>query len=273
MELKIKKLLEDFLIEDIGYFDLTTSLFEDREVKAEIKFKEEGVLCGAPFVLEIFNILGGVSVKLLKSEGSWVNKSEVALELYGSAHSILKGERVSLNILQSLSGIATNSKRYSDIVSQYNVKILDTRKTTPGYRFFEKYAVKVGGSENHRFGLYDMILVKDNHIAIAGSIDKALEILRNKKSFGHKIEIEVKNLEELKKVIALKPDIVLLDNFSIEDAKVGIEILRKNNILSEISGNINLSNLGEYAKLKPDFISSGSIIYSARWLDISLKIF
>jgi len=163
--------LKEFLNEDIGYQDLTTEgIYRGERVKAVVKAKEDGVLAGVLFVKELFDLLGDVEIKPIKKEGETFSTGEIILEIEGDAKSILMGERVALNLLQRLSGIATTTRRFVEKLEPKGIKILDTRKTTPGFRFFEKYAVRVGGGTNHRFALYDMVLIKDNHKKVAGGL-------------------------------------------------------------------------------------------------------
>lgn len=264
--------LKEFLNEDIGYQDLTTEgIYRGERVKAVVKAKEEGVLAGILFVKELFDLLGDAEIKPIKKEGENFSGGEVILEIEGDAKSILMGERVALNLLQRLSGIATTTRKFVEKLEPKGIKILDTRKTTPGFRFFEKYAVRVGGGTNHRFALYDMVLIKDNHKKVAGSLSEAVRRVREKISPIYKIEVEVENLEELEEALGLGVDIVMLDNFSPEQVKEAVELI-KGRCLVEVSGNITLENLEEYAIEGVNFISSGSIIHSSRWIDLSLKI-
>lgn len=268
----IRRKLKEFLEEDIGYLDLTTEgIYRGEKVRAVVKAKEEGIIAGLPFVMELWELLEDVEVKTLKREGEAFSRGDTILELEGDAKSILMGERLSLNILQRLSGIATTAKKFVEGLSNTGIRILDTRKTTPGFRFFEKYAVRVGGGTNHRFALYDMVLIKDNHKRVVGGLREAVRRVREKISPVYKIEVEVENLDELEEALELKVDIVMLDNFSPEEVREAVELI-KGRCLVEVSGNITLDNLKEYAIRGVDFISSGSIIHSSRWLDLSLRI-
>ncbi len=273
--LKIDEALKSFLEEDISWEDITSeALLSSLVLKGVIKTKEDGVLAGGVFAKRVFELLGISNVILKAQDGEYTKKGDVILEAIGSAKSLLMGERVSLNILQSLSGIATQTKHMGDIISNYEVKLLDTRKTTPGYRFFEKYAVRMGSGTNHRFALYDMVLIKDNHIKAYGSISNAVNKIMEHLSMAYKIELEVENFEQIKEALTLPIDIILLDNFSPTDAKKAIDIIRDSSkhIKIEISGEINQHNIEEYAKTKPDFISSGAIIHSSKWLNMSMDL-
>jgi nicotinate-nucleotide pyrophosphorylase (carboxylating) len=272
----VENLLKDYLNEDLGRVDLTTEgIFRGERVKAEITAKEEGVLAGLPFAVKVFKLLSqDLTFKAYKREGQYFEKGETILEIEGNAKAILSGERVALNILQRLSGIATKTRRMVEKIRDMPVKLLDTRKTTPGFRIFEKYAVKVGGGENHRFALYDMVMIKDNHIKVAGSVEEAVRRVRELIPPIYKIEVEVSNFEELLKVLTLPVNIVMLDNFSVADATEAVKIIREErpDLEIEISGGINENNIRDYALTGPDYISSGSIIHSARWLDLSLNV-
>ncbi len=268
----VRKELLRFLEEDIGRGDITSeAICRGEYIKAHIKAKSEGVLAGSPFAEEIFKILGRVQINFSKKEGEVFKEGELLAELEGDAYTILSAERTVLNLLQSLSGIATRARLFAETLSGTNIKILDTRKTTPGFRFFEKYAVRIGGGLNHRYALYDMILIKDNHKKVAGGIKEAIR--KAKEKFGHiyKIEVEIENLLELEEALSEGADIVMLDNFEPEQVKEAIQLI-KGKVKVEVSGNINLKNLGQYAIKGVDFISAGTIIYGASWADLSLKV-
>ncbi len=268
----IREKLKEFLNEDLGYQDITTEgIYRGERAKAIIKAKESGVLSGLPFVEELFHLLGKVEIKTSKKEGESFKAGDTLIELEGDAKSILTGERVALNILQRLSGIATTTRKFVKKLEPKGIKILDTRKTTPGFRFFEKYAVRVGGGTNHRFALYDMVLIKDNHKKVAGSLKEAVKRVRERISPVYKIEVEVENLKELEEALELGVDTVMLDNFLPEEVKEAVKLVN-GRCLVEVSGNITLENLEEYAIEGVHFISSGSIIHSSRWIDLSLKI-
>ncbi len=270
--LYIKKKLEEFLLEDIGYQDITTDyLTIEKSISAEIISKDRGVIAGLEIALTVFDILDpSVKVKKFKKDGDFITDVEKVCEIYGNGKAILKAERVMLNIIQKLSGIATTTSKYVEKIKGTGVKLLDTRKTTPGLRAFEKYAVRVGGGFNHRFALYDMVMLKDNHITLAGGIKEAVKQIKEKVSPMVKVEVEVSSLEEFSEAVKTDVDVIMLDNMSIEEIKEAVKINRKRKLL-EASGNITLENIREYALTGVDFISSGSIIHSARWLDISLK--
>ncbi len=274
--LLVDELLKNYLNEDIGRADLSAEgVFRGERVKAVIKAKEDGILAGLPFAVRVFKLLDG-SLKFSSPlrEGMEFKKGDILLEVEGNAKAILMGERVALNILQRLSGIATKTRKMVEKIRDLPVRLLDTRKTTPGFRLFEKYAVKVGGGENHRFALYDMVLIKDNHIKVAGGVEEAVRRVRELIPPVYKVEVEVSNFEELLKVLRLPVDIVMLDNFSVEDAREAVKIIREAGkpFEIEISGGIREDNIREYALTGVDYISSGSVVHSARWLDLSMKV-
>lgn len=272
----VREIIRIALEEDIGNGDITTSLLipEDHESRALIIAKGNFVVAGIPFVKEVFAILDeGIRFNVFINDGLKATKGDMIAEVYGKTRTLLSGERVSLNILQRLSGIATLTNMFVERVSGLGAKIADTRKTTPGLRFMEKYAVRIGGGSNHRFGLFDGILIKDNHIEAVGSITEALRLARE----GHhltKIEVEVENLNDLKEAVEAGADIVMLDNMSIEDMKEAVKIVHSSqkNIILEASGNITLNNVREIAETGVDLISIGALTHSAAAADISMKI-
>lgn len=268
------------ILEDIGNGDITSELLipEDTFAKAHIICKEDCILAGLPFIKHFFVVLSsyfklksdGVDFIDYYNDGDFVKKGEIISELKGNARLLLGGERIALNILQRLSGIATLTSKFVRKIEGYDIKILDTRKTTPCMRFMEKYAVRVGGGYNHRFALYDAILIKDNHIKITGSVKDAIK-LSKKKAIHQKIEIEVKNIEELKEAVSEGADIVMLDNMDMESIKKAVQIA-KGKVLLEVSGGVNLENIHEIASTGVDFISIGALTHSSKAVDISMKI-
>jgi nicotinate-nucleotide pyrophosphorylase (carboxylating) len=262
------------ILEDIGHGDITSLLIVPggSKAKAKIIAKEDFILAGMPFVKEVFNIVDpAVAIKILVDEGAKVKKAVTVAEISGSARSILLGERISLNILQRVSGIATITRSYVEKTAGLSVKLTDTRKTTPGMRLMEKYGVRIGGGINHRFGLYDGILIKDNHIKVAGSVKKAVELAKKGHHHLLKIEVEVKNIDELKEALNAGADVIMLDNMSIADMKEAVRIARGKVIL-EASGNISLDNVRSIAETGIDIISIGALTHSAKAVDISMKI-
>jgi len=269
----ISRIISLALEEDIGIGDITTDLIIDEGLKgkAYIKCKERGILCGCEVVKEVFRTIDeNLTLEFLKSDGEEVYPGEKVIFIRGKVKSILKGERVSLNFLSHLSGIATATNRFVKLLPP-SAKILDTRKTLPGLRFLEKYAVRVGGGKNHRFGLYDGILIKDNHIIAIGGVKKALEIARRNAPHYMKIEIETASLEDVKEALEGGADIILLDNMSIDQIKEAIKIINGRAQI-EVSGGINSDNIEQLVGLPIDFISIGAITHSAKAIDFSLTL-
>ncbi len=269
---KIIKLLDEFLKEDIGTGDVTTDSIAPADLKIHGEFivKQKGIIAGLEVIKLLFSLIDKASnVQSNFHDGDSVLAGYIIATINGPACGILKGERTALNILQRMSGIATLTNQYVKAVKGTSAIILDTRKTAPGLRIFDKWAVSIGGGQNHRSGLYDMILIKENHITIAGSITHAVKRVRHKYNNRYFIEVEVRNMDELEEAIGLKPDRILLDNMSISQLK---EAVRMNNgqIPLEASGNINLGNVRKIAEAGVNYISIGGITHSAQALDISL---
>jgi nicotinate-nucleotide pyrophosphorylase (carboxylating) len=267
------ELIRRALEEDLGHGDITTDLLvpEDSESKALYIAKGNFVIAGFPFAREVFNLLDpSTSFRTFFNEGAKVGKGNVLGEVSGMTRTLFAGERVSLNILQRLSGIATVTSQFVDVVRGTEAKIVDTRKTTPCQRFMEKYAVRMGGGINHRFGLYDGILIKDNHIEEVGSVTEAVALAKA----GHhlaRIEVEVENIKELQEAIDAGADIVMLDNMTVQDMAEAVGIA-KGRVTLEASGNMSLSNVREVAETGVDMISVGALTHSAAAADISMKI-
>jgi nicotinate-nucleotide pyrophosphorylase (carboxylating) len=274
---QLNKLISDALIEDIGDGDHSTlsSIAADAEGKAVLKIKEEGILAGMAVAEKILrHMQPDILFTPYKKEGDKMQVGEIAFDVKAKVHTILQCERLVLNTMQRMSGIATLTKQYVDKLAGYKTKLLDTRKTTPNFRLLEKEAVKIGGGNNHRFGLYDMIMLKDNHIDYCGGIEKAIEkayaYVQEKKP-GLKIEVETRSIEDVKKVMATgKVNRIMLDNFTPEQIAAAVKII-DGKFETEASGGINLGNIESYAATGVDFISSGAIIHQARSLDLSLK--
>ena len=276
-EEKLHHLIENALSEDIGDGDHTTLACIDPNVrgKAILKIKDTGILAGIDVAEKIFSYSDSNSiVKKFKSDGDVMRVGEIAFEVEAKIYTILTCERLVLNCMQRMSGIATLTKKYTDKLQGYHTKLLDTRKTTPNFRLLEKEAVRIGGGYNHRFGLYDMIMLKDNHIDYCGglqpAITKAWQYVQEKKP-GLKIEVETRNIEDVKDVMRIgKVDRILLDNFSINEIKEALTIIN-GAYETEASGGINFENIELYAATGVDFLSSGAIIHQAKSLDLSLK--
>jgi nicotinate-nucleotide pyrophosphorylase (carboxylating) len=272
-------LVDEALAEDIGDGDHSTlsCIDADARGKAVLKIKQEGVLAGNEVAEKIFHYKDPkTSFNILKKDGELMKVGEMAFEVEASVHTILQCERLVLNCMQRMSGIATLTRQYADRLYGHKTKLLDTRKTTPNFRLLEKEAVRIGGGENHRFGLFDMILLKDNHIDYCGGIEKAIEkawkYVQSKKP-GLKIEVETRTIEDVQKVIDIgrgKVTRIMLDNFSPEQVAEAVKLIGED-FETEASGGINLDNIEEYANAGVDFVSVGALIHQARSLDLSLK--
>lgn len=265
--------LRSALEEDIGTCDVTTSLLipEDQRSRALVVAKENLLLAGMPFAQAVFNIFdSGTEFRLLFNDGSKVRKGDMIAEILGNTRTLLSCERVCLNVLQRLSGVATTTNAFVEKVKGTKARIVDTRKTTPGMRFMEKYAVRVGGGSNHRFGLCDGILIKDNHIEAAGSITAAISAARNA-HYLSKIEVEVETMKDLREALNAGVDVVMLDNMSVKDMKEAVRIVGEK-ALVEASGNMTLERVRDVAETGVDFISVGALTHSAPSVDISMKI-
>lgn len=270
----VEEIIKNALMEDMNYGDLTTDTLIDEHsmTKARMTAKEEGVIAGLPVAERVFQMIDGeICFIPFKKDGDTVKKGEDIAEIRGRTRSILKGERVALNLMQRMSGIATQARSYADAVRGYATRIADTRKTTPGLRGLEKYAVRVGGCYNHRFNLSDGVMIKDNHIKAVGSITKAIERARRHVPHTVKIEVEVETLEQLQEALEAKADIIMLDNMDTDTMKQAVA-MAKGKVLLEASGNITKERLKEIAQLGIDVISVGALTHSVKAMDISLNI-
>jgi nicotinate-nucleotide pyrophosphorylase (carboxylating) len=269
-----KTLIELALNEDIGTGDITTDSIIPAESrrKAKMVAKANGVVAGLAVAEMVFKSLDpDLQWKVIKKEGSAVNKGDVLVEFEGTYRALLTGERTALNFLQRMSGIATMSARYASEVKDYKTVILDTRKTLPGFRMLDKYAVKTGGASNHRIGLFDMAMIKDNHIEIAGGIAKAVEAVRKNIAPGIKIEVETTTLEQVQEALDAKADIIMLDNMDLATMRRGVDLIAGKAKI-EASGNMTLERLKEVAATGVDYISIGALTHSVSALDISQRI-
>ena len=272
--LEIKKIVEAALSEDIGGGDITSDLLfkNNRVVSGNIKAKEPFILCGIEVAREVFNAVNPcVIFRANKKDGAKVKKGDVLAELTGNADDLMKGERTALNFIQHLSGIATYTSTFVEVVRGSRAKIVDTRKTIPGLRVLEKYAVRAGGGNNHRIGLFDGILIKDNHIAACGGITEAVTRAISAAPHTLKVEVEVSNLDQVKEAIDAGADIIMLDNMGIDEMRNAVKVIAGEAIV-EASGNITLKNLSNVASTGVDIISSGAITHCAPSVDISMKI-
>ena len=275
---ELNRIIEQALHEDVGEGDLTTNLLipASVEVKAQVVAKAPGVVAGGPIGMRIFHHVDPtLRARQVCSDGGWVGPGDVVLEMTGRAQTILTAERVCLNFLGRLSGIATLTQQFVQAVKGTSSKIMDTRKTSPGLRLLERYAVRVGGGENHRMGLFDQVLVKDNHWEVLAGLPQGT-LLKKVKEFrkthpGFLVEIEVDCLEELDTILAAGPDIILLDNMEPDMVEQGVQKIAKQ-ALVEVSGGITLANVMEYARAGADRISVGALTHSAQQIDYSLDI-
>jgi nicotinate-nucleotide pyrophosphorylase (carboxylating) len=269
--------IETFLGEDLGRGDITTKSIVSRNSHARGRFiaKESMIIAGLEVAESVFAVLDiNQQLEAFVSDGDEVEEGKVIARTGGYAEVLLAGERTALNLLQRLSGIATLTRQFVRAIEGTSAQIVDTRKTTPGLRLLEKYAVLVGGGRNHRLGLDDGVLIKDNHIALAGAVSIAIERVREKVGHLHKIEIEVSSERDIREAIEAGADILLLDNLSPEETSAFVELAHSLNpkILLESSGGITLENVRSYAEAGVDFVSVGALTHSARAVDISFKI-
>lgn len=272
--LKLRMMLEPFFLEDIGERDLSSELIFGEEEIGEVQFlaKESGVFCGSEVIRTGFEILDKkAEVTQLVRDGGFVETGQRIAVVRGTVTNLLKGERVILNLIQRMSGIATKTKEAVQVLEGTRTKIVDTRKTTPGLRMLEKYAVRCGGGFNHRFGLYDGVMIKDNHISFAGSITKAVEKVRS--NIGHmvKIEVETETKEQVAEAVAAGADVIMFDNRKPEEIKEWISLIPEG-ILTEASGGITLESLPSYKDTGVDVISLGFLTHTVKALDISVKV-
>ena len=270
----IKTFISNALREDIGPGDLTTEALiqPDIEGKAELIAKEPLILAGIEVAREVFHQVNqDINFLGRHPDGEDLSSSTVIATISGPLRSLLTAERVALNLLQRLSGIATLTRQYVNGIEGTKARIVDTRKTTPGLRALEKYAVRIGGGKNHRFGLFDGILIKDNHIAAVGSLTEAVKKAREKAPHTLKIEVETENLDQVREAVSAGAEIIMLDNMDIETMKEAVKLIN-GKALIEASGGINLNNVRQVAETGVDLISVGAITHSARSMDISMEI-
>ncbi len=275
--IELKKFVELALVEDVGNGDHTSlsTIAEGTQGEAKLLVKDTGILAGVDIAIHIFEIIdSALVVEANLKDGQEIKSGDIAFMVRGSVHSILKAERLVLNVMQRMSGIATRTQQYAQQLEGTHTKVLDTRKTTPLLRFLEKEAVLIGGGANHRFGLYDMILIKDNHVDYAGGITHAIQQAQHYKAMHNltiPIEIEVRNFAELEEVLAnAHVDRVMFDNFTPEDVHAAVELV-DGRLVTEASGGITLDTIRTYALAGVDFISVGALTHSVKSLDLSLK--
>lgn len=273
MRINVDEYLLNTLKEDITSEDVSTNAVmpEDKQGKADLICKQDGIICGLDIFKRTFELLDPTSrFEANFKDGDRVKKGDLLGVIYGDIKAILSGERTGLNYLQRMSGIATITREYMDELKGYSTTLLDTRKTTPNMRPFEKYAVTVGGATNHRYNLSDGVLLKDNHIGAAGSITKAIQMAKAYAPFVRKIEIETETLEQVKEALDAGADIIMLDNMDNETMKKAVEIIN-GKAQTECSGNVTKERLKEIAEIGVDFVSCGALTHSAPIMDVSLK--
>ena len=270
----VKKLVEIALAEDIGAGDITTDYLIDSDAEGSgyIVAKEPLVVAGLVIVKMVFKELDS-DIKFTSgyNDGDLAEKGSIVLEMKGNLRALLKGERTALNFLQRLSGIATNVRSYVNEMADTTTRLVDTRKTIPGFRSLEKYAVRVGGAFNHRMALYDGVLIKDNHIAACGSIKNAVDKIRDHVSHLVKIEVEVSDFDQLNEALEAQSDVIMLDNMSVEEVRKAVMIIDGRAVV-EVSGSVTIEQLKELAATGVDIISSGALTHQARAVDISMRI-
>lgn len=262
------------LEEDIGFADITTdSLAKEKDIlTAKLNTRNDGILCGIRVFERVFKILSeAVNIEFYFKDGDKIKTGDTIAVIKGSASAVLKGERTALNYLQRMSGIATETYKYQQAIGNNKARISDTRKTTPNFRAFEKYAVYIGGACVHRFNLSDCAMIKDNHIKLAGSLTKAVLEVRKNTSHTHKIEVECDTLEQVKEAVECGADIIMLDNMSCVDMNNAVEIINGRAVI-EASGNVSLDTVYDIAKCGVDIISSSAIVAKAPTLDLALDI-
>ncbi|AEF93062.1 nicotinate-nucleotide pyrophosphorylase [Desulfotomaculum nigrificans CO-1-SRB] len=272
--IELKKLIESSLAEDIGTGDITTNSIvpEGSTAKGIIYVKEPGVVAGIPVAEAVFRFLAPeIEINRRSTDGAWVEPGTVLMEVAGDARAILTGERLALNFLQRMSGIATRTAALVEKVKLYPVRVVDTRKTTPGLRMLEKYAVRVGGGFNHRYGLYDAVLIKDNHIKVAGGITQAILAARQNVPHTVKIEVEVEDLAGVSEALEARADVIMLDNMDPATMREAVKLV-DGKALVEASGGISEETITAVAKTGVDLISVGALTHSVKALDISLDI-
>jgi len=273
-QLYIDDIIKTALLEDINYMDVTTDNLLDDSHRSEAYYvaKDDGVLCGIEIAKRVFDLAGAdVDFTVKIKDGERVKKGDIIAEMTGSTRTLLKGERTALNILQHMSGIATATNRCAELVKGTNAMVTDTRKTLPGLRALQKYAVTVGGGKNHRYNLSDGAMLKDNHLDAYGGITPAVKALREKIGHMVKIEVEVRNLDELKEALDCGCEVIMLDNMSCDEMKKAVEITAGRALL-EASGNVTEANIRDVALTGVNIISLGALTHSVKCFDISMKI-
>lgn len=270
----VEEHIKNALKEDIGFGDITTDfLYNDSdELTAVLNTREDAVVCGIDVFSKVFSILSDkVDIKFFVKDGDMVTAGTKLAEIKGPARAILIGERTALNYMQRMSGIATETRKYQKAITPYNASVTDTRKNTPGFRMFEKYAVMIGGARLHRFNLSDCVMVKDNHIKHAGSLTSAVERIKPNLSHAHKIEVECDTFEQVEEALKVGCDIIMLDNMTISEMQKCVKLIN-NRAIVEASGNVKINTINEIASTGVDVISTSAIVAQARVIDLGLDI-
>ncbi len=266
--------IKNALKEDIGFEDVSTEaiISEDKIITAYLRTRDDGIFCGQQVVEKVFKLLSDkTEIIFEKKDGEEIKKGDTIAIIKAPARCVLSGERVALNYARHMSGIATETARYRKAMKNDKVILTDTRKTTPGLRVFEKYAVKTGGGIPHRFNLSDCVMIKDNHIEYAGSVTKAIETVKKYTSHAHKIEIECENTEQVKEALKCGVDIIMLDNMPIDKMKEAIKLIDKKAI-TEVSGKVTIDTIADIASINPDVISTSAIHSGVKNLDLGLDM-
>lgn len=270
----IEEHVKNALNEDIGFGDITTDYLtsEADVLKCTLNTRCDGIFCGKDVFETVFKVLSpSIEINFYFNDGDKIHKGDKIADITGPARYILMGERTALNYIQRMSGIATETHKYQVAIGEYKAKIVDTRKTTPGFRAFEKYSVKAGGGSLHRFNLADCAMIKDNHIKFAGSITAAVCKLKENISHAHKIEVECDTLEQVKEALTCGVDIIMFDNMDLATMREGVKLVN-NKAITEASGNVNLSTIRDIAATGVDIISSSAIVAKAPTLDLGLDM-
>ena len=270
----IEEHVKNALNEDIGFGDITTDYLttEEDRMSCTLNTRVDGIFCGRSVFETVFKVLSDkVNIKFYFNDGDVIKKGDKIADIEGPARYILMGERTALNYVQRMSGIATETNKYQKAIGEFKAKIVDTRKTTPGFRAFEKYSVKMGGGSLHRFNLADCAMIKDNHIKFSGSLTNAVSKLKQHISHAHKIEVECDTLEQVKEALTCGVDIIMLDNMTLDQMREGVKLINGRAIV-EASGNVNLSTMQDIASTGVDIISSSAIVAKAPTLDLGLDM-
>ncbi len=269
---KVRQLLRQYLDEDLGSGDISSQFLADSGIRTGyFTARRQTVVAGLPFAGKIFELLGELQWDPKTEEGQKARQGEILAAVTGPGHLLLQGERVALNLLQRLSGIATQTREMAEAVKGYDVRITDTRKTTPGFRWFEKYAVRVGGGYNHRWGLYDAVMLKDNHIKLAGGIAAAVASVRENLGHWPKVEVETESLDQVREALEAKVDIIMLDNMTPEEVAEAVRLI-DGRAVTEASGSIGKENLVRYAASGVNYISMGMLTHSVPSADIGFDL-